>query len=154
MKTLFIDFLFSRHLLVNSTGQKRVSFETLFSLANLFNIRIVSGQELTEPEMIQVAERCIGRHVPAPFYKGFPQSVRELSPDALLFDQLMHYFQTYESGNFSEAGTSLLEETFERLAFREKTEIKDFSIVTEAEAVSRLASSVNDLLASTRPLSE
>ena len=154
MKALFIDFLFSKHLLVNTTGQKTASFETLFSLANLFNIRVVSGQELAEPEMIHVAERCIGRQVPAPFYKGFPQSVRELSPDALLFDQLMHYFQTYVSGDFSEAGTSLLEETFERLAFREKTEIKDFSIIPEEEAVSRLAASVNDLLLSTRPLSE
>ena len=154
MKALFIDYLFSKHLLVNTTSQKTASFETLFSLANLFNIRVVSGQELAEPEMIHVAERCIGRQVPAPFYKGFPQSVRELSPDALLFDQLMHYFRTYVSGDFSEAGTSLLEETFERLAFREKTEIKDFSILPEEEAVSRLAESVNDLLASTRPLSE
>lgn len=154
MKTLFIDFLFSRHLLVNTTGQKNASFETLFSLANLFNIRIVSGQGLAEPEMIHVAERCIGRQVPAPFYKGFPQSVRALSADALLFDQLLHYFRTYVSGDFSEAGTSLLEETFERLAFREKTEIRDFSIVTEEEAVSRLADSVNDLLLSTRPLSQ
>ena len=154
MKALFIDYLFSKHLLVNTTSQKTASFETLFSLANLFNIRVVSGQELAEPEMIHVAERCIGRQVPAPFYKGFPQSVRELSPDALLFDQLMHYFRTYVSGDFSEAGTSLLEENFERLAFREKTEIKDFSILPEEEAVSRLAESVNDLLASTRPLSE
>ena len=154
MKALFIDYLFSKHLLVNTTSQKTASFETLFSLANLFNIRVVSGQELAEPEMIHVAERCIGRQVPAPFYKGFPQSVRELSPDALLFDQLMHYFRTYVSGDFSEAGTSLLEENFERLAFREKTEIKDFSILPEEEAVSRLVSSVNDLLASTRPLSE
>lgn len=154
MKTLFTDFLFSRHLLVNTTGQKNASFETLFSLANLFNIRIVFGQELAEPEMIHTAERCIGRQVPAPFYKGFPQSVRELSPDALLFDQLMHYFRTYVSGDFSEAGRSLLEEHFERLAFREKTEIKDFSIITEEEAVSQLAASVNDLLLSTRPLSE
>lgn len=154
MKELFTDFLFTRHLLVNTSGQKNMSFETLFSLANLFNIRIVSGQELAEPEMIHTAERCIGRHVPAPFYTGFPLSVRALSPDALLFDQLMHYFQTYVSGNFSEAGRSLLEENFERLAFREKTEIKDFSIITEEEAVCQLAASVNDLLASTRPLSE
>ena len=154
MKTLFTDYLFSKHLLVNTAGQKSMPFETLFSLANLFNIRIVSGQNLAEPEMILEAERCIGRHVPAPFYKGFPQSVRALSPDALLFDQLMHYYQTYVSGDFSEAGTSLLEETFERLAFREKTEIKDFSIITEEEAVFRLAASVDDLLAGTRPLSE
>ena len=154
MNTLFTDFLFTRHFLVNTTGQKNMSFETLFSLANLFNIRIVSGQELAEPEMLHTAERCIGHHVPAPFYKGFPQSVRALSPDALLFDQLMHYYQTYVSGDFSEAGTSLLEETFERLAFRETAEIKDFSIITEEEAVCRLADSVNDLLSGTRPLSE
>lgn len=154
MNTLFIDFLFSKHLLVNTAGQKNMSFETLFSLANLFNIRIVSGQGLAEPEMLHVAERCIGRQVPAPFYKGFPQSVRDLSPDALLFDQLLHYYQTYVSGDFSEAGTSLLEETFERLAFREKTEIKDFYIITEEEAACQLATSVNDLLAGTRPLSE
>lgn len=154
MKTVFTDFLFTRHFLVNTTGQKNTSFETLFSLANLFNIRIISGQDLAEPEMIHTAERCIGRHVPAPFYIGFPQSVRALSPDALLFDQLMHYYETYVSGNFSEAGRSLLEETFERLAFREKTEIKDFSIITEEEAVCQLAASVNDLLASTRPLSK
>lgn len=154
MKVLFADFLFSKHMLVNSTGQKETSFETLFSLANLFNIRIVSGQDLVEPEMIRTAERCIGCHVPDPFYKGFPQSVKALSSDALLFDQLLHYFQTYVSGDFSEAGTSMLEETFERLAFREKTEIRDFSVVTEEEAVYQLAASVNDLLASTRPLSE
>lgn len=154
MKTLFTDFLFSKHFLVNCEGSKTNSFETLFAMANLFNIRIVSGQNLAEPEMIHTAERCIGRHVPAPFYNGFPQSVRALSPDALLFDQLLHYAQTYGSGDFSEAGTSLLEETFERLAFREKAEIKDFSIVTEEEAVCQLADSVNDLMASTRPLSE
>ena len=154
MKTLFTDFLFSKHFLVNCEGSKTNSFETLFAMANLFNIRIVSGQNLAEPEMIHTAERCIGRHVPAPFYNGFPQSVRALSPDALLFDQLLHYAQTYGSSDFSEAGTSLLEETFERLAFREKAEIKDFSIVTEEEAVCQLADSVNDLMASTRPLSE
>lgn len=154
MTNQFTDFLFSRHLLVSDAGETEAAFETLFSLANLFNIRIVSGQPLAHPEMIRTAERCIGREVPAPFYRGFPQSVRALSPDALLFDQLLHYFRTYTLGDFSEAGVSLMEDTFQRLAFRETAQIREFSIITGEEALRQLALAVDDLLASTRPLSE
>lgn len=154
MKTIFTDYLFGKHLLVSCHESKDASFETLFSLANLFNIRIVSGQALAEPDMIHTAEACLGNHVPEPFYRGFPQSVRALSGEALLFDQLVHYYQSYVCGDFSQAGHSLFEESFERLAFRETEQIKDFSILTEAEAVERLALTVNDLLSGTRPLSE
>ena len=154
MKSIFTEFLFSKHLLVNTSGKKEHAFEALFSLANLFNIHIVSGHQLANPDMISTAEYCIGREVPLPFYQGFPQSVRELSPDQLLFDQLAHYFVTYTCGDFSEAGHSLFEENFERTAFKEKAEIKHFTIITEEEAVVRLAAAVADLLASTRPLSE
>lgn len=154
MNTIFTNYLFSKHYFVSGQNSKDASFETLFSLANLFNIRIVSGQALAEPEMIRTAEACIGRHVPEPFYRGFPQSVRALSREALLFDQLAHYYQSYTCGDFSRAGHSLFEESFQRLAFRESEEIKDFSILTEAEAIEQLTLSVNDLLASTRPLSE
>ena len=154
MNTIFTNYLFSKHYFVSGQNSKDASFETLFSLANLFNIRIVSGQTLAEPEMIRGAGACIGRHVPEPFYRGFPQSVRALSREALLFDQLAHYYQSYTCGDFSRAGHSLFEDSFQRLAFRESEEIKDFSILTEEEAIEQLTLSVNDLLASTRPLSE
>lgn len=154
MKNLFTDYLFAKHLLVSSKGKKECPFETIFSLANLFNIRIVSGQSLAEPRMINVAKRCIGSDVPKSFYQGFPRSVRELSADKRLFDQLLHYFMVSIFGGSAGAGASVFEEDFERLAFREKTEIKEFSIITEAEAVRQLTKYVNDLLASTRPLSE
>ncbi len=154
LSQIFEDALFAKHILVNKSGQKENTMETLFSLANLFNIRITSGQELATEDMIRTAARCIGRNVPNAFYLGFPQSVRELAPEALLFDQLVHYWHSYVLGDLSEAGVSLLEEQFERTAFREKTQIKDFSIVSEAQAWDMVEAMVEDLLSSTRPLSE
>ena len=154
MYDVFENFLFSKHYLISSSGRGEDVFETLFSLANLFGIRIVSGQEMACPQMIRTASNRLGRYVPAPFYKGFPQSVRALSKEEKLFDQLLHYAVTYGLGDFSAPGHSVFEKDFERTAFKEETEMKDFSIITEEEAVRLLKETVNDLLKSTRPLSE
>ena len=154
MENIFKDFLFTKHVLVTEKGQDSNAFETLFSIANLFNIRITEGQKLAEREMIEYISLKIGRQVPAPFYKGFPKSVRKLSKDELLFDQLVHYTVTYGFGNFSEAGHSLMEEQFERIAFKEKADIKDFVILSESDALVCLKESVNDLFLGTRPLSQ
>lgn len=155
MKKVFKDYLFNKHYFVNDSGEKsEQAFETLFALANLFDIKITSGQSLAEEAMLHLAEEQIGYHVPEAFYRGFPQSVRALSKDALLFDQLVHYTVTYGFGNFSEAGHSLLEEQFERIAFDEDCEIKEFAILTEQEAVDKMEEYVADLLKSTRPLDE
>ena len=95
----------------------------------------------------------MGVNVPLPFYRGFPDTVRSLFPEERLFDQLVHYMRTYDFGLFDEPGRSILEPEFERLAFAEKTEIRDFSVLTEAEAVRELEELVRALLAGTRPLS-
>lgn len=155
MERQFQEYLFQKHILVSDEKQEESHvLETLFSLANLFNISITAGKELAQKGMIELAARMLGVNVPKPFYEGFPNSVRELSPDQLLFDQLVHYTVTYGFGNFSQAGHSLLEEKFERIAFRENCEIKEFEIITEKEAVKRLAEYVENLLSSSRPLSE
>ena len=155
MQKIFKDYLFGKHILVHESGVKcEDAFETLFALANLFNIRITEGQALATKDMIKTASEQIGVDVPAPFYTGFPQSVRALSKDALLFDQLVHYTVTYGFGNFSEAGHSLMEEKFERAAFKEDCEIKDFVILTEQEAEIKMGELVDDLLKSTRPISD
>ena len=151
---IYQEALFAKHILVNHAGKQQDPFETLFSLANLFNIRITSGQELATKDMIHTAGLYLGRSVPTAFYQGFPRSVRELTPEALLFDQLFHYWNAAMRGELSEAGQSLFEEQFHRIAFREKTEIKDFVIVTEAEAWNMVETMVEDMLSSTRPLSE
>ena len=156
MKMIYKDYLFEKNYLVSeealNTGENQ--FETLFALANLFNIRIIRGEKLVYREMINYVQRRLGKDVPEPFYRGFPQSVRELSEDKLLFDQLVNYAITYGMGNFSDERHSLFEENFERAAFKEETEIKEFSVICTEEAVSILNEMVDDLLAGTRPLSD
>lgn len=155
MKEFFKVYLFQKHILVAEQTRPDVhAFETLFALASKFNIRIVSGGSLAQPEMIRFAAAQLGIDIPKPFYEGFPRSVRALSPDQLLFDQMVHYTVTYGFGHFSEAGHSLLEEALERTAFQEKSEIRDFSILSESAAEEKLAGYAENLLSSTRPLSE
>lgn len=154
MDLIFDNALFAKHILVNHDGKEPDAFHALFSLANLFNIRITSGQELASDDMIRIASQNIGIHVPTAFYLGFPQSVRALSPNELLFDQLFHYWHAAMNGELSEAGVSLFEEQFQRTAFKEATPIKDFTIVTEAQAWDLIDEMVEQLLSSTRPLSE
>lgn len=153
MDQKFHEFLFSKGILVNS-GVSENAFAARFALASKFNISITDGQEYAHEEMISFVSNMLGEDVPAPFYQNFPRSVRELSPDQLLFDQLYHYWSTYGSGNFSEAGYSLFEEEFARLAFKEQTEIKKFVILTEEEAAEQLKSYIEDIFRGTRPLSD
>ena len=154
MKRLYKDYLFQKHILVSETGEENNAFEVIFSLANLFGIRIVSGEKLAETAMIAYVSEQLGENVPEPFYRGFPESVRALTEEQLLFDQMLHYFRTYWMGDFSEAGHSIFEEQFESTAFKENIRIKEFSILPEADADKKLEQIVSDLLAGTRPLSE
>lgn len=155
MERIFQDYLFQKHILV-STGESEAAheFETLFALANLFGISITDGKEHVRQEMIAYCSQMLGEKVPEPFYRGFPESARNLAPDQLLFDQLVHYSVTYGFGYFSEAGHSLFEGTFQKLAFRENCEVKEFSILRENEAGKLLAQCVEELLASSRPLND
>ena len=108
----FHKFLFSKGVLVNSEVSDN-AFYARFTLANKFNISITGGQQYVHEKMISFVADMLGEHVPDPFYRNFPNSVRELSSDLLVFDQLVHYSITYGFGNFSEAGYSLFEEEFE-----------------------------------------
>ena len=56
MKRLYKDYLFQKHILVSEASDEKNAFEVVFSLANLFGIRIVSGEKLAETAMI---ENCI-----------------------------------------------------------------------------------------------
>ena len=154
MDGVFKDYLFTKHILVNDGETDENAVETLFSIANMFNIRITEGQALAHRDMIGYLSEKLGVKVPEPFYKGFPESVRKLSSDELLFDQIVHYTVTYGFGNFSQAGHSIMEEYFERSAFKEKANIKDFQILNEADAIEKLTESVDDMFLGTRPLNE
>lgn len=155
MKQIYKEQLFEKGFIVSELEQDPDhSFEALFSLAALFNIRIVSGEKLAQKEMISFVSGQLGINVPEPFYRGFPASVRKLSSDELLFDQLCHYTVTYGFNLFEDAGHSLLEPFLERTAFREKAKVKDFCIITEEEAREKTADIVRNFLRSSRPLND
>ena len=147
-------YLFAKGILVGEETPAADAFHTVFALARLFGIRVTEGAALAAPGLIRFAAAELGENVPAPFYRGFPQSVRELSPEALLFDQLLSYAVTYGLGDFSTARHSVFEEPFERIAFRENTAVQPFRILTEAAAYDVLRAEAAALLAGTRPLGQ
>ncbi|MBQ6521060.1 MAG: TerD family protein [Anaerolineaceae bacterium] len=154
MNEVFVAYLFTHHYFVNQPEQLTVAqAETRLSLANLFNIRITKGAELLQPFMIRTASIIIGVNIPAPFYQGFPESVRKLTIPELLIDQVLHYYNTYGLDNFDQAGHSIFEEDIERKVFDEKTPVKDFAVLSEAEAIEKLKGYTEDLLSGSRPLS-
>ena len=155
MKNLYQDFLFQKHILVSEGPvDPNEIFPTLYSMASLFHIRILSGEKLARPYMIRYCARNLGEDVPDPFYRGFPESVLTLTPDQRLIDQLIHYTITYGWGLFDTAGHSVMEEIRPRTDFKEETEVKEFTIVPASEAMEILQESVSDLLAGSRPLSD
>ena len=157
MNAIYKQYLFGKHYLVgdgNVANTMMDTFATLFTLAKKFGIRIVRGAKYARPDMIKETAFMLGEYVPEPFYRGFPDSVRQLSPDQLRFDQMYHYFCTYICGDFDgEADHSLFEENFERTAFKERTEPKLFSIINEGEATELVMKEAESLLKNSRPLS-
>lgn len=158
MKDIFLKHLFEKHIFVETVGEADINnqsaFETVFSLAKMFQIKVVSGGDMAEIGMIKLASEMLGTKVPAPFYEGFPRSVRSLSEDELLFDQLLSYAKTYGIGDFSSPVHSELEDYIERNSFNEKVPAKEFIIVSETAAKERLREDIEDLLRTTRPLAE
>lgn len=155
MREIYKDYLFEKHILVseNNVEEKNI-FETLFALAHFFGIRIIKGEKLVDHGMIGELSKWLGENVPEPFYKGFPKSVRELTTEELLFDQLFHYFTTYGLGDFDEPGHSVFEKDFERVAFQEDVKVKDFEVQTEEEAEETIKAIVYNLLLGSRQLNE
>ena len=156
MRDFFLKTLFSHYYFVHQgTESDENAAEVRLALANLCGIRIIKGAELLQMPMLHLADEILGKNVPLAFYRGFPDSVLELPVDALLFDQLLHYYRTYDLGDYSEPGHSLFEaEEIERKAFRENIEIRDFSVITEEEAEIKLRGYVEDLFAGSRQLSD
>lgn len=155
MKEVYKDYLFEKHILISEgMSEEKHVFETLFAMAHFFGVKITKGRELVHYGMVKELSKRFGENVPEPFYRGFPQSVRDLSAEELLFDQLLHYFNTYGLGNFDETMHSVFEKDFKRAAFRENTDAQEFMIQTEEDAEDTIRAIVKDLLSSSRPLNE
>lgn len=153
MRDLFCDFLFSKGYLVRTPEQGHAP-ELLVALAKLFNIRVVANPDWVSIDHITVAKRNLGNEVPPPFYRGFPESVLKLSLEQVVLDRLLHYARTYGLGDFSQPRYSVFEEEVVRRCFDEETEVREFCIIDEEEAIAYLERAVRSLLAGTRPLND
>ncbi|MBQ6603308.1 MAG: hypothetical protein IJH99_07915 [Eubacterium sp.] len=156
METVYKEYLFDKHILVSSGEEHDDEYRlnVIISLGKLFGIRIIKGKALAEKTMIGLSAKKLGENVPQAFYQGFPESVRKLTHTELVFDQFVHYVKTYGLGWFDEPGHSLFDRNWERTVFSESVQEKQFTIITEEEAVKLLQTAVADLLAGTRPLSD
>lgn len=153
MDIIYKNYLFQKHIVVSNGIPSEYPLETLFALASALNVRIVKGEELLFDDCVNYVAEQLGEDVAEPFYRGFPETPRQLPDYALLMDQLLHYSVTYGGGDFSEAGHSVFEDFAERKIFRETLPPLELTIVDKKEAIRILGELVNDLLASTRPLS-
>ena len=156
MESVFAEYLFKRRFLVNQAAESAENpAETRIALADLFNIRVINRANLLQPYMIRIADKLIGTYeIPEAFYRGFPETVRDLPRAALYYDQLLHYYNTYGLGNFEEAGHSVFEEDIERKVFDEEMPVLDYTVLTEEEAFEKIREYAGDLLSGSRRLSD
>jgi len=150
-----LEFLFSKRILVSGGNEPTANqFEIIFTLSSTYNIKIIEGAEYADREMVTLASYMLGRMVPEPFYTGFPESVKKLSKDEFLYDQLLHYALTYGLGCFGTGSKhSVFEEKFERLAFDEEVTPLEFRIIKNEAALPLIFEMADEMMEATRPLS-
>ena len=155
MKDYFKNYLFTKHILV-ADEEPKDQFETAVSLSKIYAVKVWKGIELLHPDHMKICEEMIGSKikVPAPFYKNFPDSVKSLTEDQLLFDQLYAYFHWFLLDERYERRNSIFEQQFERLTFNEDFDYKEFEVLSEKDSIIKLSEIIKDLLASTRPVTE
>ena len=157
MKEVFKKYLFDKNILVNDgTEEKDKELESLLCTALMakYGYNVISGAELMSKPVFNYAAEQIDCKPTEPFYRGFPESVKNLCPEELLFDQLWSYYKTYGSDDFSEEQHSVCENPVERIALLKSFTTKNVKILNEKDAEKELESLLQGLCDQTRPISE
>lgn len=157
LNDFYLDYLWAHNICVSDNANEDVNPEEMIAtielLASNYGIVIREGKTLAGRYIYGFIEgKLSGKNVPEAFYRGFPQSVRNLSKEELLIDQLYHYYQTYGLDNFEgDAGHSVFEQEVIRTALKADVEPKYVDILTEKQAIEKLNDYFDGVLASTRP---
>lgn len=157
MKEVFKKYLFDKNILVNDgTEEKDEELESLLCTALMakYGYNVISGAELMSKPVFNYAAEQIDCKPTEPFYRGFPESVKNLCPEELLFDQLWSYYKTYGLDDFSEEQHSVCENPVERIALLKSFTTKNVKILNEKDAEKELESLLQGLCDQTRPISE
>lgn len=150
MESPFREFLINHQTLVSNGAPKdeQEPKYVMIALAKKFGVLVTEGVENLRLEHIQHVADARGVNVPEPFYKGFPESVLKLTTEQKLIDQILHYC------GFKDSVFESLVCDFKRKEFSENYEFINFKCVTADEAVELLAENVQDMLLSSRRLSD
>lgn len=157
MKEVFKKYLFDKNILVNDGAtESEEELETLLCTALMakYGYNVVSGAELMSKPVFNYVAEQIDCKPTEPFYRGFPESVKNLCPEELLFDQLWSYYKTYGLNDFSEEQHSVCESPVERIALLKSFTTKNVKILNEKDAEKELESLLQGLCDQTRPMSE
>lgn len=157
MKETFKKYLFDKNILVNDgVEEKDAELESLLCTALMakYGYNVVSGTNLMSKSVFDYVAKQIDFKPTEPFYRGFPESVKKLCPEELLFDQLWSYYKTYGLDDFSEVQHSVGESPVERIALLKSFTTKNVKILNEKNAEEELKSLLQGLCDQTRPMSE
>ena len=152
MEEIFRSFLFHKNLIAGGGSSDTAAI--LFTLLKKFGIKITSGSEYLDLDSIKICERELGFDIPKPFYKGFPETVKGLTTEEKLLDQIIHYLNTYGFNNFTDPGHSLIEADFKRLAFNEHARERELKAISYKEAEDIIIGYTNTTLATARGLND
>ena len=159
MVSYFKYYLFKRNILVrDSTDTDILDDEdtSLWCSALMlkFGYNVVSGKKNMTSKVFAYVGNMLNVNIPAPFYHGFPESVKELTDDEILFDRLLSYYKTYGLNDFSEPVHSVLEDNpVERVALLKSLRTVNVEVVNEEQAEAKLNTIVINILKQSRPLS-
>ena len=147
------DALFNHGILAGNGDHPQ---EVAVALADRLAIDVRGDVSALDPACIRTAARNIGLHVPEPFYRGFPESVRELPAHALLVDQLLNYMLTYGIGNFEGPSShSLVEAVRERMPLDDRDVVwRQMTVMGTDEAREKARMLATSTCAATRPASD
>lgn len=140
------DRLFKNNIVVSDNGKDQEA--VYITLIGKFGVKIAdeASFKLLNPEVLTVFARAFREPLGEPFYRGFPESVKKLSEDEILIDRLLHYMQTYGTGDHETRHFSIFEKEVEKIPFKESYDIRIFKVVSSERAFKELYNIADTLL--------
>ena len=140
------DKLFKNNIVISDIGKDQEG--VYITLLGKFGVKIADEESfnLLNPEILKVFEREFRQPLGEPFYRGFPESVKNLSEEEILIDRLLHYMQTYGTGDHENRHFSIFEKEVEKIPFKESYELKVYKVVNNERAFKELYNIADTLL--------
>lgn len=149
MREIFRQKLIEKNLLVGEETGNSDYIEANYLLYNKCNVIVEDGYKNVTLDNVKEIEKALGVNTAEPFYRNFPNSVKEMSDLELFADQVLHYIGLADKSVFEqEMGEKVAVDVKKCIATK-----KVFNCITEKQAVKELDNIVQAMLSASRPLS-